>query len=56
MRSRAKELPRLAWAEDKTRVEEAVEAYLGRCRSGVYGKGGEWGVGKGTRMNVYEQS
>lgn len=30
----AKELPRLAWAEDKTRAEEAVEVYLVRCMNG----------------------
>jgi len=28
---RAKELPRLAWAEDKTRLEKAVEDYLAVC-------------------------
>jgi hypothetical protein len=28
---RAKELPRLAWAEDKTRLEKAVEDYLVVC-------------------------
>jgi len=28
---RAKVLPRLAWAEDKTRVEKAVENYLVVC-------------------------
>ncbi|KDR77817.1 hypothetical protein GALMADRAFT_245920 [Galerina marginata CBS 339.88] len=29
---RAQELPRLAWAEDKTKVEQAVVDYLKRCR------------------------
>ena len=30
---RAKELPRLAWAEDKTKLEKAVEDYLAVCHS-----------------------
>jgi len=30
---RAKELPRLAWAEDKTKLEKAVEDYLAVCYS-----------------------
>ncbi|KAJ3509113.1 hypothetical protein NLJ89_g5385 [Agrocybe chaxingu] len=29
---RAQELPRLAWAEDKKKVEEGVVAYLERCK------------------------
>jgi hypothetical protein len=29
---RAKELPRLAWAEDKTKLEKAVEDYLAVCQ------------------------
>ncbi|KAF9476403.1 hypothetical protein BDN70DRAFT_882509 [Pholiota conissans] len=28
---RAQELPRLAWAEDKTKVEQTIESYLQRC-------------------------
>ena len=27
----AKELPRLAWADDKTKLEKAVEEYLAVC-------------------------
>ena len=30
---RMKELPRLAWAEDKTKLEKAVEYYLAVCYS-----------------------
>ncbi|KAF8878896.1 hypothetical protein CPB84DRAFT_1793757 [Gymnopilus junonius] len=30
---RAQELPRLAWAEDKTKLEEAVVDYVKRCKS-----------------------
>ncbi|KAF8184234.1 hypothetical protein BJ912DRAFT_975450 [Pholiota molesta] len=30
---RAQELPRLAWAEDKTKVEQTIESYLQKCKS-----------------------
>ncbi|KJA15372.1 hypothetical protein HYPSUDRAFT_207922 [Hypholoma sublateritium FD-334 SS-4] len=49
---RTKELPRLAWAEDKARAEEAVEAYLARCRNG----NGVDGSGSGEAMSVDEPS
>ena len=49
---RTMEFPRLAWAEDKARAEEAVEAYLVRCRSGI----GVKGNGPGEAMSVDEPS
>ncbi len=38
---RTKELPRLAWAEDKAKAEEAVEAYLERLQEWEW-EWGEW--------------
>jgi hypothetical protein len=35
---RAKELPRLAWAEDKTRLEKAVEDYLAVCSCRLFSR------------------
>ncbi len=51
---RTKELPRLAWAEDKAKAVEAVEAYLERCRSGS--GNGVNGNGSGEAMSVDEPS
>ena len=48
---RTKELPRLAWAEDKARAEEAVEVYLERCRNGGGVNGS--GSGGGEAMSVF---
>ena len=53
---RTKELPRLAWAEDKARAEEAVEAYLARCRSEGGNGVNESGSGSGDAMSVDEPS
>ena len=51
---RTKELPRLAWAEDKVKAEEAVEAYLARWRNG--NGNGVNGNGSGEAMSVDEPS